>query len=60
MKKYRVIQYDHFFKRGHDLKGCFVFDTLEEAEKFIQDREDAKKKWPGAFDKFEYVLLEGE
>ena len=30
--------------------------TLEEAENFIKDREEAKIKWPGSFDNMEYVL----
>lgn len=57
MKPYKVLQYNHFFKPGHDLKGVYFFENLEEAEKFMKDREEAKIKWPGSFEKMEYVLV---
>lgn len=56
--RYKVLQYDHFFSVGHDLKGCFFFNSLEEAEKFIKDSDEAKKKWGRPFTDFEYVLEE--
>ena len=55
-KKYRVTHYDHFYNFDRALKGCFFFETLEEAEKFMNEREEAKKKWPGCFDHHEYKL----
>ena len=56
MIKYNVLHYDHFYKMGHDLKGCFIFNTLEEAEKFVKDREEAKKKYKPMFDNDEYII----
>lgn len=56
VKKYKVHHYDHFFKPGHDYKGTWFFETLEEAEKFIQRHEESKKKWPDTFGKSEYIL----
>ena len=56
--KYRVTHYDHFYNTSNALRACYFFETLEEAEKFIDDWGEAKKKWPGSFDKHEYVLEE--
>lgn len=58
MNKYKVLHFDHFFKPGHDLKGAWFFKTLDEAEKFMADCEESKRKWPKTFGNQEYVLEE--
>ena len=57
MERYRVFYYDHFFRTGYDLKGVWFFETLKEAEKFLEDREEAKRRWPKTFGDSEYVLV---
>ena len=56
--KYRITHYDHGYQMPSALRDCYFFETLEEAEKFMNDREEAKKKWPGSFREHEYVLEE--
>lgn len=56
MKKYKIDHYDHFYQSGHDLKGCFFFETLEEVDAFVKRHQEAKRKWPDLFLLSEYVL----
>lgn len=60
MKKYKILHYDHFYKPGHDLKGCWIFDTHKEAQDFLAYLEEGKKKYAPHFDNSEYVLIEME
>ena len=46
-KKYKVHQFDNFYQKGHfnHYRGTYFFDTLEEAETFAKDSNDASKKY---------------
>lgn len=56
IKKIIVLHYDHFYQVGYSLKGCFCFDTLEEAEAFVKKKEESKRKYAPRFDNDEFVI----
>lgn len=46
-KVYRVHQFDNFYQPHHHshYRATYFFNTLEEAEAFAKDRNDASKKY---------------